>query len=193
VAGGIKALRLQQLLGARIVERGPLQFEEQKLRLQLRAALLDALQQRPVGRILRVDGEAQRREVPRAPGQVGDRLQLGDGLGEARPVQLGDAARVALGEDRGALGCLVQQAVGARLALAADERLQVPCDVGHAHHAQDIRPFCRYTGPRRHTPGDDRLRRGRFAGVAASRGPGRPRKSPGKTIRADSHEYALAA
>src|SRR5579884_1603355 len=29
-------------------------------------------------------------------------------------------------------------------------------------------------------PGDDRLRRGRFVGVVASRGPGRPRKTPGK-------------
>jgi hypothetical protein len=43
------------------------------------------------------------------------------------------------------------------------------------------------------TPGDDRLRRGRFVGVVASRGPGRPRKTPGKTISADSHEFALAA
>ena len=43
------------------------------------------------------------------------------------------------------------------------------------------------------TPGDDRLRRGRLVGVVASRGPGRPRKTPGKTISADSHEYALAA
>ena len=30
-------------------------------------------------------------------------------------------------------------------------------------------------------PGDDRLRRGRLVWVVASRGPGRPRKSPGKT------------
>ena len=30
-------------------------------------------------------------------------------------------------------------------------------------------------------------------GVVASRGPGWPRKTPGKTISADSHEYALAA
>jgi hypothetical protein len=43
------------------------------------------------------------------------------------------------------------------------------------------------------TPGDDRLRRGRLAGVVASRGPGRPRKTPGKTISADSHEYAFLA
>jgi hypothetical protein len=40
--------------------------------------------------------------------------------------------------------------------------------------------------------GDDRLRRGRFVWMVASRGPGRPRKTPGKTISADSHEYALA-
>src|SRR5919204_5982514 len=33
------------------------------------------------------------------------------------------------------------------------------------------------------TPGDDRLRRGRSVGVVASRGPGRPRKTPGKPIR----------
>ena len=46
---------------------------------------------------------------------------------------------------------------------------------------------------KRKTPGDDRLRRGRFVGVVASRGPGRPRKTPGKTISADSHEFALAA
>src|SRR5919108_3162042 len=45
------------------------------------------------------------------------------------------------------------------------------------------------------TPGDDRLRRGRSVGVVASRGPGRPRKTPGKPIRAnsDTHEFALAA
>ena len=45
----------------------------------------------------------------------------------------------------------------------------------------------------RSAPGDDRLRRGWLVGVVASRGPGRPRKTPGKTISADSHEYALAA
>ncbi len=44
-----------------------------------------------------------------------------------------------------------------------------------------------------HIHGDDRLRRGRFVWMVASRGPGRPRKTPGKTISADSHEYALAA
>ncbi len=32
-----------------------------------------------------------------------------------------------------------------------------------------------------------------LVGMVASRGPGRPRKTPGKTISADSHEYALAA
>ena len=31
-----------------------------------------------------------------------------------------------------------------------------------------------------------------FVWVVASRGPGRPRKTPGKTISADSHEFSLA-
>src|ERR1700691_554469 len=44
-----------------------------------------------------------------------------------------------------------------------------------------------------HIHGDDRLRRGWLVWMVASRGPGRPRKTPGKTISANSHEYALAA
>ena len=55
-----------------------------------------------------------------------------------------------------------------------------------------VRGFCGLEWFPDITPGDDRLRRGRSVGVVASRGPGRPRKTPGKTIRADSHEFALA-
>src|SRR5580700_11366333 len=51
----------------------------------------------------------------------------------------------------------------------------------------------RDTLERQYTLGADRLRRGRLVAVVASRGPGRPRKTPGKNISADSHEYALAA
>ncbi len=139
VASGVEAAGSEQLLGAIVLDRGPLELEEHELGLQACAALLHALQQRPVGGVLRVDGEAQRGEVAGAAGEVGDRLQLGDSLGEPWAVELGDAPGVALGEDRGALGGFLEEAVGARLALAADERLEVPCDVGDGHLAHDIR------------------------------------------------------
>src|SRR4029077_5905778 len=53
--------------------------------------------------------------------------------------------------------------------------------------------LCGATLGKQYILGDDRLRRGRLVRVVASRGPGRPRKTPGKNISADSHEYALAA
>jgi hypothetical protein len=139
VARRVEALGGQELLGPLVVQRGPLELEEDQLRLQASALLLHALEERAVGGILRVDGEAQRGEVARAAGQVGDGLQLGDGLGEPGPVQLGHAPGVALGEDRGALAGLLEEPVGACLTLAADERLEVPCDVGDGHAPQAIR------------------------------------------------------
>ena len=52
-------------------------------------------------------------------------------MAAARPgaVELGDAAGVGLGEARGALVGLVEEAIGAFGAVAVDERIEVPGDV----------------------------------------------------------------
>ena len=92
-------------------------------------ALLHAREQRAVGRIGRVDREAQHRVGAGAAEAVDDRLELGHGRGQPRAVELADAAGVGLGEARGALVGLVEQALGAFRAVAVDQRIEVPGDL----------------------------------------------------------------
>ena len=104
VAAEVQALGGEQLVGARVVERGPLELEEQELRLDRRRLLLDPLVERAAGGV----------------GGVGREVQAGEGAGAAStiswrapssvmastrpgPSSSLDVAGVALGEDVGAL------------------------------------------------------------------------------------------
>ena len=133
VARGLQAVGAQQLVGALVVDRRPFELEEEQLGLHRRGLLLDAREQRAVGRVGGVDGEAQHRVVAGAAEAIDDRLELGHRGGELGAVELGDAARVGLGEARGALVGLGQQPVGALGALAVDQRIEVPGDLLHVH------------------------------------------------------------
>ena len=95
VARGVEAVGGHELLGAGVVDRGPLELEEDELRLDRRALLLHALHERADGRIGGVDAEAQHRVVAGARAELGDLLQLAHRCRERRRVELGDAAGVA--------------------------------------------------------------------------------------------------
>ena len=89
VAAELEPRRVEQLLGLLVVERGPLELEEQELGLDLGGALLDALQQRaPLG-IGGVGGEAQRGVRAGTADQVVDLRQLVHRLGQAAGIELG--------------------------------------------------------------------------------------------------------
>ena len=129
VARRLQPVGAQQLLDAVVVDGGPLELEEEQLGLHRRGALLHARQQRPVGRVGRVDREAQHRVGAGAAEAVDDRLELGHGGGQHRTVELADPAGVGLGEARGALVGLVEEAIGALRAVAVDQWIEVPGDL----------------------------------------------------------------
>jgi hypothetical protein len=137
VAASLEAIRGEQLLGSLVVERGPLELEEQELGLDRRRLLVDARDERPVRRVVRVDREAQVCVVGRSADQIADDIELVHRVRELGAFEVLDAAGVALRERGGALVGFRQHAVDARLALAFDKGLEVPGDVlkiGHAHH-----------------------------------------------------------
>ena len=76
MAAEVEAVGGQQLLGAGVVERGPLQLEEQQHRLNLSLLLLNALQQGAALRIGRVGRKSQASIGARATDQVVDRSEL---------------------------------------------------------------------------------------------------------------------
>ncbi len=135
VAARVEAVGAEQLVGALVVDRGPLEVEEEELRLDRGRLLADPRDERAVRRVDRVDGEAQVRVVARAGDELGDRLELGHRLGEPGAVEPGDVSRVAPGERRRPLVGLGQHAVGPLGALAVDQRVEVPRDVLHIDHA----------------------------------------------------------
>ncbi len=116
----------EQLLGALLRQRRPLQLEEQQRRLDRRLALLHQLQQRPVGRVGGVGREAQSRVGPGAADQLVDLRQLPHRPRKARAVQLAQLARVALGEGLRTGQGVLHPALDAGLALAVQQRLEVP-------------------------------------------------------------------
>ena len=121
VAGRVEAVGGHELVGALVLQRGPLELEEQQLRLDRRALLLDALHERADLRIGGVDAEAQHRVVTRARRQLGDGHELGHRRGELVGAELGQAPGVGVGKDLRALRGLVEEPVGAGVALAVDE------------------------------------------------------------------------
>ena len=82
-----------------VLEADPLELEEEELVLDLRAALLDALEQRAVARLARVGREEQARVGPGARDRLLEGLELVDGRGElGAGVERRDAPAVALAE-----------------------------------------------------------------------------------------------
>jgi hypothetical protein len=131
VASEVEPVGGQQLLCALVVERRPLELEEQQAGLELRAALLHLLQQGAARRVGRVRREVQRRVRPRAADEVVDVGELLHRAHEPGPVELGDLPRVRLGERVGAPLGVFEQGVHPRGAVvgALDQRLEVPLDL----------------------------------------------------------------
>ena len=132
MATEVEALGGEQRLGALVVERGPLELEEQELRLDRRRVLLDPLVERAAGRVGGVGREVQAGEGPGARDDLLERPELGHGLDQARAVELGHVAGVALGERVGALLRLGQHRVdgGDGVAgVAVEQGIEVPGDL----------------------------------------------------------------
>ncbi len=102
VPAEVEPVLREQLLGAVVLERRPLELEEQQGRLDLRPALLHELQQRAA---LGVGGrrrEVEHREGARAADQLADRGELPHRVREPGPVERRDPAGVPGGEGVGA-------------------------------------------------------------------------------------------
>ena len=116
----------EQLLRAVVVDRGPLELEEQQQRLDLGGALLHELEQRSALRVGGVGGKAQTRERAGAPDQVVDRLELAHRGLETGGIELRDLPGVRGRKPRRALLALLEHPLGAGGILAVDEWLEVP-------------------------------------------------------------------
>ena len=126
VAAEVQALSNQQLIGALVGKRGPLELEEQQRRLDRSRALLHELHQRPVGRIGGVTGEAQGGVGARAAHQLLNDGELLHRRAQALGIELDELAGVALGEGLGPLQRLGQAALDALFPLPLDQRFQIP-------------------------------------------------------------------
>ena len=131
VAAEVEPLVLEQRLGAVVLERRPLELEEDQQRLDLRAALLHALQQRAALGVGGRGGEAQHRVRAGAADELLQPGELVHRRGEPRAVELADLAAVGGRERLGALLGLVEQRLDARRsrARAVEQRLEVPGDL----------------------------------------------------------------
>jgi hypothetical protein len=131
VACEVDAVGGQQRLGGRVVQRRPLEVEEQQRGLDRGALLLDALQQCAVRRVGGVDRE---REVRVGAGAAGDLLDLAELLhrrDQSGAVERGDVARVLGGERVSALLGLAQQGVDGGLGIvpsAVQQMGEIPLD-----------------------------------------------------------------
>ena len=150
VADGVEPGVGQQRLRPLVVERGPLELEEQQLGADRGGPLLDLGDERAAGLVAGVGGEAQA-GVAVGPRQV--LLEAGQAVHEgSQPggVQLGHVASRLGQRGRPGVG-LVEEPLDARHAVAADQRLQIPVDVirrvevgaervGHAGQATHAAP-----------------------------------------------------
>ncbi len=126
VAAELEFVGCQQLLGTLIVDRRPLELEEQELGLQLRGSLLHVLEERATRGIGRIGGEAQRGVRTGLADQLVDLRERSHGRGQPLGIELADATLVALGE-----GVRLRQGLGeltldAGIRLAVDQRGEVP-------------------------------------------------------------------
>jgi hypothetical protein len=136
VPAEVEVVMGEQLVGARVVDLGPLELEEQQLRLDRRRALLHPLVERAARRVGGVGREVQAAERAGARDDLLQPAELAHRLLEAGAVELGDVARVALREAVGALLRLGQHRVdgGDRVGrIAVEQRLEIPRDL------QDLR------------------------------------------------------
>ena len=119
MAGEVQALGGEQLVGLGVIQRRPLEVEEQQLGLDRRALLLDALQQRAIGGRLRVGAEGEVRVGAGAGGDLLDLRQLAHGDDEALAVDFSELAGVRVGERIGAGLRVGEQRVDAGLGVTA--------------------------------------------------------------------------
>src|SRR5262249_8078472 len=122
----------EQPVGDLVVQPRPLEVEEEQLRLDRRALLLDALQERAVLGRGRVDREREMREGAGLRRDLLDRAELLHGLDEPRLSKSGELAGQALGEYVGALLSLAHQPVDPRpwvRAVTVQEVGEVPGDL----------------------------------------------------------------
>ena len=87
MAAEVQPVAGEELLDALLVQRRPLQLEEQRPGRDRRGPLLHALEEGAPLRVGRVHGEARRRSCP-APNQVLNRHQLGHRVAQAGGVKL---------------------------------------------------------------------------------------------------------
>ena len=118
-----------ELRGPIVGQRRPFELEEEDLRVDGGGPFLDVLEQRPTPRVGGVGREPQARVRPRSSDELRDRSQLAHDRGEPGGVELADGP-APLRHRRGDPLRLVEQLVDARFALAVDEGLEVPGDVG---------------------------------------------------------------
>ena len=120
VAAEVEAVGGEQGVGALVVERRPLELEEQKLGFDLGRPLLHRLEQRtPLG-IRGVGGEPERGVGGGTPDELVDRLELAHRGLELRRVELGNLAGIAFRGRVRALAGLFEQPLDAGAALAFD-------------------------------------------------------------------------
>ena len=139
VACLFKAVGLQQLSCALVINFGPLQLEEDELRFNSCRQLLNARHQRAVGWVFCVGCEAKVRVVSGAAYEVADDRQLSDGQREARAVKLADLAGVGGGQRGGAAVGVGEQLVAFRWAASINQIFKLPSDVIYrciAHRAR---------------------------------------------------------
>ena len=126
VSAELEPAAREQLLDPVIIERGPFELEEQQPRLHRGQPLLHPLQQRATLRVGGVRRELKRRVRAGLTGRVLDRGELHHGRSQPRAVEGRHPSGVRLRESVGSLQRLVQQALGAVLLVAVDQRRQVP-------------------------------------------------------------------
>ena len=88
----------EQRVGRVVLDRRPLEREEEQLRLERRGLLPEPRDERAAGRVGHVRREAEVRVGQRADDGRLDPLALGDRVGELRRVELADLPVVALAE-----------------------------------------------------------------------------------------------
>ena len=143
MAAEVHAVGGEQLIGAGVVDRDPLEVEEDESRLDRGGALRSVLEQRADRRVLGVGGEAQVRVVECSPDDLGEPTKALHRVAQARAVELADPALELGGDlDRDPVGLVEQRVdrrpvVGAAVTLDAgglevDQVAQVP-GVGDGH------------------------------------------------------------
>ena len=126
MAAEVEAIAGQQLLGAVVVEGGPLELEEEEHRLERGRPLLDALHE---GAAVGVGGVGREPQlgIGRGPAdELVDLRELTHRGGEACGVDLGERAPIGLGEGGGELVGPVERLVDT--GGAGDEVVEVPYD-----------------------------------------------------------------